>query len=34
MIDTGAFEIKYISKEVSAWSGLALLEKMMDVMGL
>ena len=34
MINTDAFEIKFTSKEVSAWGGLSLLKKMMDGMGL
>ena len=34
MINTDAFEIKFTSKEVSAWGGLSLLKKMMDEMSL
>ena len=34
MVNTHAFEIKFTSKEVSAWGGLSLLKKMMDGMGL
>ena len=34
MINTDAFEIKFTSKEVSAWGGLPLLKNMMDGMGL
>ncbi|NJS35647.1 MAG: IS1380 family transposase [Brachymonas sp.] len=34
MTDFDAFDLKYTSREVTAWGGLALLKRMMDGMGL
>ena len=34
MLSTEDFDIKFTSREVSAWGGLVLLKKMMDGMGV